>query len=63
MLTWLVAPADADLLGLQEVWAVDGSNLAAGLAEEFSMHWAWSPSPRVNTAGCGLPAPRSARRS
>jgi endonuclease/exonuclease/phosphatase family metal-dependent hydrolase len=36
---------DADLLGLQEVWADPRRNLAADLAVELSMHWAWSPSP------------------
>ena len=36
---------DADLIGLQEVWADPHRNLAADLAEELSMHWAWSPSP------------------
>jgi endonuclease/exonuclease/phosphatase family metal-dependent hydrolase len=37
--------AAADVLGLQEVWAADGRNLAAELAAELSMHWSWSPSP------------------
>jgi endonuclease/exonuclease/phosphatase family metal-dependent hydrolase len=36
---------DADLIGLQEVWADARRNLAADLADELSMHWAWTPSP------------------
>ena len=36
---------DADLIGLQEVWVDRGGNFGAALAEELSMHWAWSPSP------------------
>jgi endonuclease/exonuclease/phosphatase family metal-dependent hydrolase len=36
---------DADLIGLQEVWADRRRNLAAALAEELAMQWAWSPSP------------------
>jgi endonuclease/exonuclease/phosphatase family metal-dependent hydrolase len=35
----------ADLIGLQEVWGDRDRNLAADLAGELSMHWAWSPSP------------------
>ncbi|MFD8351677.1 endonuclease/exonuclease/phosphatase family protein [Streptomyces coelicoflavus] len=35
-----------DVVGLQEVWAVDGGeNLAASLARDLGLHWDWSPSP------------------
>jgi endonuclease/exonuclease/phosphatase family metal-dependent hydrolase len=34
-----------DIVGLQEVWAAGGENLAEWLAGELDMHWAWSPSP------------------
>lgn len=35
-----------DVVGLQEVWAVDeGENLAEWLAEGLGLHWAWAPSP------------------
>lgn len=36
---------DADLIGLQEVWADHERNLAESLAVDLSMHWVWSPSP------------------
>jgi endonuclease/exonuclease/phosphatase family metal-dependent hydrolase len=35
----------ADVIGLQEVWAADGENLAEWLAGELGLHWAWAPSP------------------
>lgn len=35
-----------DVVGLQEVWAVDGGeNLAEWLARDLGLHWAWAPSP------------------
>ncbi|WP_330467369.1 endonuclease/exonuclease/phosphatase family protein [Streptomyces longwoodensis] len=34
-----------DVVGLQEVWAADGENLAAWLADELGLHCAWAPSP------------------
>jgi len=34
-----------DVVGLQEVWAADGENLAEWLAEELGLHWTWAPSP------------------
>lgn len=34
-----------DVVGLQEVWAADGENLAEWLAGELGLHWAWCPSP------------------
>ncbi|GLW51134.1 metal-dependent hydrolase [Streptomyces sp. NBRC 14336] len=34
-----------DLVGLQEVWAADGENLAEWLAAELGLHWTWAPSP------------------
>lgn len=33
-----------DLVGLQEVWACGGENLAGWLAECLGMHWVWAPS-------------------
>ncbi|MFF3503745.1 endonuclease/exonuclease/phosphatase family protein [Streptomyces sp. NPDC003247] len=33
-----------DVVGLQEVWAADGENLAEWLAGELGLHWAWAPS-------------------
>ncbi|MFJ6086297.1 endonuclease/exonuclease/phosphatase family protein [Streptomyces sp. NPDC092369] len=36
---------DADVVGLQEVWAADGENLAEWLAGELGLHWTWAPSP------------------
>jgi len=36
---------DADVIGLQEVWADPDENLARWLADELGMHVAWSPSP------------------
>lgn len=35
-----------DVVGLQEVWAVPGENLARWLAEELGMHWVWAASDR-----------------
>ncbi|MGX1270623.1 endonuclease/exonuclease/phosphatase family protein [Streptomyces phaeoluteigriseus] len=35
---------DPDVVGLQEVWAAGGENLAEWLAGELGMHWAWAPS-------------------
>ncbi|KAF4407213.1 endonuclease/exonuclease/phosphatase family protein [Streptomyces lycii] len=32
-----------DIVGLQEVWARNGENLAAWLAGELDMHWTWDP--------------------
>ncbi|MDT9697204.1 endonuclease/exonuclease/phosphatase family protein [Streptomyces sp. P17] len=34
-----------DLVGLQEVWAADGENLAEWLAGELGLHWTWAASP------------------
>ncbi|GAB3125690.1 hypothetical protein GCM10027160_48630 [Streptomyces calidiresistens] len=34
---------DPDIVGLQEVWREGGENLAAQLAEELGLHWAWAP--------------------
>ncbi|MFF3347446.1 endonuclease/exonuclease/phosphatase family protein [Streptomyces sp. NPDC002779] len=34
-----------DLVGLQEVWAADGENLAEWLADELGLHWTWAASP------------------
>lgn len=31
-----------DVCGLQEVWATDGQNLAAALADRLGMHWCWA---------------------
>ncbi|MFG2679301.1 endonuclease/exonuclease/phosphatase family protein [Streptomyces sp. NPDC048392] len=37
---------EPDVVGLQEVWAVDGGeNLAEWLARDLGLHWAWAPSP------------------
>jgi endonuclease/exonuclease/phosphatase family metal-dependent hydrolase len=33
-----------DVMGLQEVWAGDGENLAEWLASALGMHWTWAPS-------------------
>ncbi|HET6635159.1 MAG TPA: endonuclease/exonuclease/phosphatase family protein [Streptomyces sp.] len=33
-----------DVVGLQEVWARDGENLAEWLASRLGMHWTWAPS-------------------
>ncbi|WP_449342334.1 endonuclease/exonuclease/phosphatase family protein, partial [Streptomyces aurantiogriseus] len=33
-----------DAVGLQEVWAAGGENLAEWLAGELGLHWAWAPS-------------------
>ncbi|MFD0315670.1 endonuclease/exonuclease/phosphatase family protein [Streptomyces flavalbus] len=35
-----------DVVGLQEVWAAGGENLAEWLAGELGMYWAWAPSQR-----------------
>jgi endonuclease/exonuclease/phosphatase family metal-dependent hydrolase len=37
-----LADLDADLCGLQEVWAFDGENLAAELAGRLDRHWCWA---------------------
>ena len=37
--------ADADVVGLQEVWATPEANQAEVLATELGLHWVWSPSP------------------
>jgi endonuclease/exonuclease/phosphatase family metal-dependent hydrolase len=34
-----------DVVGLQEVWARGGDNLAQWLASPLGMHWTWAPSP------------------
>lgn len=34
-----------DVVGLQEVWAAGGENLAEWLAGELGLHWTWAPSP------------------
>jgi endonuclease/exonuclease/phosphatase family metal-dependent hydrolase len=41
----VLANAQPDVCGLQEVWADRGEHLAAQLAERLGMHWAWTPSP------------------
>ncbi|MFB7494525.1 endonuclease/exonuclease/phosphatase family protein [Streptomyces sp. NPDC056161] len=33
-----------DVVGVQEVWAGGGENLARWLADDLDMHWAWAPS-------------------
>ena len=33
-----------DVIGLQEVWACDGENLAEWLAKELGLHWTWAAS-------------------
>lgn len=33
-----------DVVGLQEVWACDGENLAEWLAAQLGMHWTWTAS-------------------
>ncbi|NGO10936.1 endonuclease [Streptomyces sp. HC44] len=33
-----------DVVGLQEVWACGGENLAGWLADELGLHWAWAAS-------------------
>lgn len=33
-----------DVVGLQEVWACGGENLAEWLASDLGMHWVWAPS-------------------
>ncbi|MFE6285782.1 endonuclease/exonuclease/phosphatase family protein [Streptomyces sp. NPDC057877] len=38
--------ARPDVVGLQEVWAAGGENLAEWLAGELGMHWTWAPSGR-----------------
>ncbi|WP_344629601.1 endonuclease/exonuclease/phosphatase family protein [Streptomyces glaucosporus] len=37
---------EPDIVGLQEVWADPGENLAEWLAGELGMHWVWAPSDR-----------------
>lgn len=41
----VLARADADIIGLQEVWADADENLADHLATRLGMHWTWVPSP------------------
>jgi endonuclease/exonuclease/phosphatase family metal-dependent hydrolase len=41
----VLGAAQADLCGLQEVWASPSDHLAAVLADQLGMHWAWTPSP------------------
>jgi endonuclease/exonuclease/phosphatase family metal-dependent hydrolase len=41
----VLAHARPDVCGLQEVWAGRGEQLAALLADQLGMHWAWTPSP------------------
>ncbi|MEV7079919.1 endonuclease/exonuclease/phosphatase family protein [Streptomyces sp. NPDC093516] len=36
---------EPDVVGLQEVWAADGENLAEWLAGELGLHWVWAASP------------------
>ncbi|WP_151480035.1 endonuclease/exonuclease/phosphatase family protein [Streptomyces albicerus] len=36
---------EPDVVGLQEVWARGGENLAEWLAGELGLHWAWAASP------------------
>jgi endonuclease/exonuclease/phosphatase family metal-dependent hydrolase len=38
--------ADADLIGLQEVWATDAENQAGLISAELGMHWAFAPSTK-----------------
>jgi endonuclease/exonuclease/phosphatase family metal-dependent hydrolase len=40
-----LADVQPDVCGLQEVWASPAGHLAAVLAEQLGMHWAWTPSP------------------
>ena len=42
----VLSEANPDICGLQEVWAHADRNLAAQLAAELGMQWAWAPSPR-----------------
>jgi endonuclease/exonuclease/phosphatase family metal-dependent hydrolase len=41
----VLADAQPDLCGLQEVWAGRGEHQAAQLAERLGMHWTWTASP------------------
>jgi endonuclease/exonuclease/phosphatase family metal-dependent hydrolase len=41
----VLAEAQPDLCGLQEVWASPSDHLAALLADQLGMHWTWTPSP------------------
>lgn len=41
----VLGEAQPDLCGLQEVWASPSDHLAAMLADQLGMHWAWAPSP------------------
>ena len=41
----VLADVQPDVCGLQEVWASPAGHLAAVLAEQLGMHWAWTPSP------------------
>ncbi|GAA2775933.1 endonuclease/exonuclease/phosphatase family protein [Saccharopolyspora taberi] len=39
----VLAELRPDLVGLQEVWARGGQNLAGWFAERLGMHWTWAP--------------------
>jgi endonuclease/exonuclease/phosphatase family metal-dependent hydrolase len=41
----VLAHAQPDVCGIQEVWAGPDEHQAALLADRLGMHWAWSPSP------------------
>jgi endonuclease/exonuclease/phosphatase family metal-dependent hydrolase len=41
----VLAEAQPDLCGLQEVWANPSEHLAALLADQLGMHWTWTASP------------------
>jgi endonuclease/exonuclease/phosphatase family metal-dependent hydrolase len=41
----VLADADPDVVGLQEVWARGPVNAAELLARRLGRHWAWTPSP------------------
>ncbi|CAM5453340.1 hypothetical protein SVIOM74S_05473 [Streptomyces violarus] len=45
ILTALRVELRPDVVGLQEVWAADGENLAEWLAGELGLHCAWAASP------------------
>lgn len=40
----VLSDVQPDVIGLQEVWACGGQNLAQWLASHLDMHWAWAPS-------------------
>jgi endonuclease/exonuclease/phosphatase family metal-dependent hydrolase len=41
----VLAEAEPDVCGLQEIWATAEDNSAELIAEYLGMHWAWVPSP------------------